>query len=882
MYVKNNQIIAKFDDVEDVLDFASENLEIMNVVNLATAAHRVGKLNSTRTRNEAGAPATATRHPAVVEDARFRALFEKLREYLVASQNGSPLGKGLGRFNARELSAILWGSAHCGITTSDDDPTVALVVRRIANLDDDDPPAQNVSNVLWAYATMHTSKKIDVELVQKCEYWCDLIMDDFAPQGISNSLWAFATLGYTLKPETIAKFSQAIRRQLKDFKSMEFSNVVWALATMKTHLDPLEVFDELLDEMHASIKAVPNMWSSQSVSNTLWAIATLDGEPHKLRARHGDYLNTLCMYVERKANTFVCQGLANTLWALATLEYTPSMKMLEAATARWSALATDVYISECSNLLWSYASLRFNPGNEVLTQVAELYLRVGQHDEVALTQVSNTLWAWANFGWLPEDPSIVECVLQVAIKHFKSDPDLQTQSLANILWSLATLRFVPGDEFLQAFRERALIELREDERFSDQGLCNTIWAYGQLGVNPGTELMSEIASQLGARVTNFPTQGVTNSILAFATLGFWPDEWVVDNYRAKIVEMYYSTTISDIDLTQFFQANYLFEKCSPYGPLVTDPQMIEDMLSAWKRGSSKVVISQFHREVSDTLTNMGVPHEIEYITEDGLFSLDIALKGKKLAIEVDGPSHFARNIQNRRMSGKRPDGTGTYNIRYHYLDTNGWTTVFIPWYDWKQVCDEESATRTTGRRAAFLAKTLYDDAGLTLMDVASDEDMSDSGMSGFHIRALADDDVSVAQDGSRLVIQGAESQRHPDGTFKPEMKSVGASVPKPPAPVRRTGYGMLEPSPSTPSTSSTPSTPSPPPPVVARVAGARVAARPPSRASPRARAPADAADAPPDDDDPSPARRSRKSLATQRGAGVRRRRPRAPPSVESD
>ena len=57
MYVKNNQIIAKFDDVEDVLDFASENLEIMNVVNLATAAHRVGKLNSTRTRNEAGAPA---------------------------------------------------------------------------------------------------------------------------------------------------------------------------------------------------------------------------------------------------------------------------------------------------------------------------------------------------------------------------------------------------------------------------------------------------------------------------------------------------------------------------------------------------------------------------------------------------------------------------------------------------------------------------------------------------------------------------------------------------------------------------------------------------------------------------------------------------------
>lgn len=48
---------------------------------------------------------------------------------------------------------------------------------------------------------------------------------------------------------------------MKDFKFMEFLNVVWVLVMMKMYLDLLEVFDEFLDEMYASIKAVLNMWS---------------------------------------------------------------------------------------------------------------------------------------------------------------------------------------------------------------------------------------------------------------------------------------------------------------------------------------------------------------------------------------------------------------------------------------------------------------------------------------------------------------------------------------------------------------------------------------------------------------------------------------------
>jgi hypothetical protein len=52
-------------------------------------------------------------------------------------------------------------------------------------------------------------------------------------------------------------------------------------------------------------------------------------------------------------------------------------------------------------------------------------------------------------------------------------------------------------------------------------------------------------------------------------------------------------------------------------------------------------------DVAARLRQLRVPHEFEYLTEDGLFSIDLALQGPRgpLAIEVDGPYHFTINTQ---------------------------------------------------------------------------------------------------------------------------------------------------------------------------------------------------------------------------------------------
>ena len=59
-----------------------------------------------------------------------------------------------------------------------------------------------------------------------------------------------------------------------------------------------------------------------------------------------------------------------------------------------------------------------------------------------------------------------------------------------------------------------------------------------------------------------------------------------------------------------------------------------------------VTLSAFHKHVS-TRIRAGFIKNVadEYLTEDGVMSIDIALLDHKIAIECDGPSHFEKNME---------------------------------------------------------------------------------------------------------------------------------------------------------------------------------------------------------------------------------------------
>ena len=70
----------------------------------------------------------------------------------------------------------------------------------------------------------------------------------------------------------------------------------------------------------------------------------------------------------------------------------------------------------------------------------------------------------------------------------------------------------------------------------------------------------------------------------------------------------------------------------------------------------------------------------EFLTADGFFSIDIALTradGTKVAIEVDGPTHFMSNNHTRI--------NGSTALRNRLLEARGWRVVSVSVEAWSRV-----------------------------------------------------------------------------------------------------------------------------------------------------------------------------------------------------
>ncbi len=92
-------------------------------------------------------------------------------------------------------------------------------------------------------------------------------------------------------------------------------------------------------------------------------------------------------------------------------------------------------------------------------------------------------------------------------------------------------------------------------------------------------------------------------------------------------------------------------------------------------------MSNSQREVGDSLRRLGIPHELEYITADGLFSIDLAILDRCIAIEFDGPYHFTRNTL---------EPLGHTLLRDRLLSAMGWHVVSIPFFEWSKLRSMEA------------------------------------------------------------------------------------------------------------------------------------------------------------------------------------------------
>ncbi len=102
-----------------------------------------------------------------------------------------------------------------------------------------------------------------------------------------------------------------------------------------------------------------------------------------------------------------------------------------------------------------------------------------------------------------------------------------------------------------------------------------------------------------------------------------------------------------------------------------------------------MTVSNGQREVGESLHRLGIPHELEYVTADGLFSIDLAIVDRHVALEFDGPSHFARNTL---------EPLGHMRLRDRLLSAMGWHVVSIPFFEWNRLHQPEQRDAYVNQR----------------------------------------------------------------------------------------------------------------------------------------------------------------------------------------
>lgn len=168
--------------------------------------------------------------------------------------------------------------------------------RSIVGLDDfSGCKPQEISNIIWAYATVGEShsrlfKKLADQVVELDS------LSGFKPQNIANITWAYATAGES-HPLLFRKLADVAIARCNEFNSQEIANILWAYATNgQTDL-------HLYSSFAPTVKSITGKCNIQEVANIGWAYAVANADAPSLF--NYDFVS-LCL---EKENDFSLENL---------------------------------------------------------------------------------------------------------------------------------------------------------------------------------------------------------------------------------------------------------------------------------------------------------------------------------------------------------------------------------------------------------------------------------------------------------------------------------------------------------------------------------------------------------------------------------------------
>lgn len=449
------------------------------------------------------------------------------------------------------------------------------------------------------------------------------------------------------------------------FDAQNVGNILWACATI-LYTPRLGILDKFADIIEGNVdKLYP-----QALSNSLWSFARLK-EWNLLRCK------TVAELLMQQALRMLPEVLEDVKKAGG---------MFEAKDVPFGGFSTQAI----GNAMWSCGTLRCHPGEKIMD--AYLKLTTEYHEKFKTQEISNIAWASAMLQHHPGD-AFLSVVSETLAKRLE---ECASQAVSNSLLGLATFGYKMDEEMLKALGGK-----RHARRCNSQDLCNSIWALAAVDA-----FEAEVYGDLWSRVSSmhhdeFAPEGL--NMLYHACVmhqDHWMDQHAVGNDDVVDEEVLEDVTNTSKKRKSTKQSTTTTKSTkakgfssSLHGAGVREVALQRHDTPIWLDTIAKksyddqtihsVTLSAFHKHVS-TRIRAGFIKNVadEYLTEDGVMSIDIALLDHKIAIECDGPSHFEKNME-KSMTHKTI-------IRNRGLERRGWRVVSIPYFEWQEANANET------------------------------------------------------------------------------------------------------------------------------------------------------------------------------------------------
>lgn len=290
--------------------------------------------------------------------------------------------------------------------------------------------------------------------------------------------------------------------------------------------------------------------------------------------------------------------------------------------------------------------------------------------------LANTLWAYATLDTYPPH-NLATAVCNATLVNLEAHC---AHSLSTLMWSLSTLHHDPGAAFVSRVLARATCP-EVLNAMAPQALALTLLGVGLFGYRD--DALQRLLARARETAAAFDVQALANTLWACAMLRMvTPDTW--NTLVAHFDPSRSVPTKRAENLRQIYQA-LLVATMDTGGALEgfkRPGELMEAAREAWLSDVSSVSVSTLQREVGAALTRLGFDPALEHVVADGAFSVDFAVLSKRLAVEVDGPHHFAVNTQ-RQLA--------TTTTRHELLRYAGWTVLQVCFYDWQPLRGEAAA-----------------------------------------------------------------------------------------------------------------------------------------------------------------------------------------------